>query len=105
MTQQYAQGEQNQAVASSSNTSTTGPKHSSTIEFHCLIVPGAEGTGMDECCMSGCTICMYDLHNDALKTYSESLARVRASLVAMHAPEAEWLPQLCAGTKTESGAR
>ncbi|KAF8879710.1 hypothetical protein BD779DRAFT_1446767 [Infundibulicybe gibba] len=100
MTQQA----QDQTVVSSSST-TTGPKPPPTITFHGLVIPKEpRAPDSDECCMSGCAICVYDLYNDALDTYTESLARVRGSLAAMRVPEAEWPPQLRAGAKSEAGS-
>lgn len=43
-----------------------------------------------ECCMSGCAICVYDLHDDSLSAYKKSLAAFRENLVAMGVPEEEW---------------
>jgi len=46
--------------------------------------------GADECCMSGCAICVYDLYQDSLTTYNESIASLRSSLLALRIPESEW---------------
>jgi len=44
----------------------------------------------DECCMSGCAICVHDLFLDALATYDESVLSLRSSLAALNIPESEW---------------
>ncbi|KAG9311585.1 hypothetical protein JVU11DRAFT_7794 [Chiua virens] len=44
----------------------------------------------DECCMSGCAVCVYDLYEEALGAYKESVETLRAALSARHVPEAEW---------------
>ena len=43
-----------------------------------------------ECCMSGCAICVYDLHEESLKAYKEALSSLRNSLSALHIPQDEW---------------
>ena len=40
--------------------------------------------------MSGCAVCVYDLHEEALKAYKEALASLRNSLSALHIPVDEW---------------
>ncbi|KDQ32115.1 hypothetical protein PLEOSDRAFT_154320 [Pleurotus ostreatus PC15] len=44
----------------------------------------------DECCMSGCAVCVYDLYEDSLSAYKESLATLRSSLEERGIPETEW---------------
>ncbi|KIJ63801.1 hypothetical protein HYDPIDRAFT_112762 [Hydnomerulius pinastri MD-312] len=44
----------------------------------------------DECCMSGCAICVYDLYEDSLSAYKESVSALRSSLSALSIPESEW---------------
>lgn len=44
----------------------------------------------DECCMSGCAICVYDLYDDSLNSYKESVLSLRTSLEALRIPESEW---------------
>ncbi|KAJ8584621.1 hypothetical protein M405DRAFT_826510 [Rhizopogon salebrosus TDB-379] len=44
----------------------------------------------EECCMSGCAICIYDLYEESLEAYKESLAALRSSLSALSIPESEW---------------
>ncbi|KAJ4485712.1 oxidoreductase-like protein [Lentinula aciculospora] len=44
----------------------------------------------DECCMSGCAICVYDLYEDSLSAYREAIAKVTASLNSMGVPESDW---------------
>lgn len=40
--------------------------------------------------MSGCAICVYDLHEEELKAYKEAVSSLRNSLSALHIPEDEW---------------
>ncbi|VDC07441.1 unnamed protein product [Peniophora sp. CBMAI 1063] len=59
--------------------------------FHGLIIPDKPSEPeADECCMSGCAVCVYDLYDESLQSYKESLAAVRASLAKMDIPEADW---------------
>ncbi|KAG1729507.1 uncharacterized protein EDB91DRAFT_1059958 [Suillus paluster] len=44
----------------------------------------------EECCMSGCAICVYDLYEESLEAYKESIATLRSSLSALSIPESEW---------------
>ena len=40
--------------------------------------------------MSGCAVCVYDLHEETLKAYKEAVLSLRSSLSALHIPEDEW---------------
>lgn len=40
--------------------------------------------------MSGCAICVYDLYEESLQAYKESLVALRSSLSASSIPESEW---------------
>ncbi|KAJ7484791.1 oxidoreductase-like protein [Mycena galericulata] len=42
----------------------------------------------DECCMSGCAVCVYDLYEEDLTAYKVSLEGLRATLAAKGIPEA-----------------
>ncbi|KDQ60398.1 hypothetical protein JAAARDRAFT_191782 [Jaapia argillacea MUCL 33604] len=44
----------------------------------------------DECCMSGCAICVYDLYEDSLTAYKSSIESLRTSLSTLKIPEQEW---------------
>ncbi|KAG0702197.1 hypothetical protein DFH29DRAFT_805330 [Suillus ampliporus] len=44
----------------------------------------------EECCMSGCAICVYDLYEESLEAYKELIATLRSSLSALSIPESEW---------------
>ncbi|KAF8548821.1 hypothetical protein OG21DRAFT_1398768, partial [Imleria badia] len=44
----------------------------------------------DECCMSGCAVCVYDLYEEALAEYKDSVMTLRAALSARRIPETEW---------------
>jgi hypothetical protein len=40
--------------------------------------------------MSGCAVCVYDLYEESLRSYKESIATLRTALEARGVPEAEW---------------
>ncbi|EMD34837.1 hypothetical protein CERSUDRAFT_140517 [Gelatoporia subvermispora B] len=48
----------------------------------------------DECCMSGCAICVYDLYNESLDAYTNALSSIRDALAARRVPESTWPPEL-----------
>ncbi|KAF8189496.1 oxidoreductase-like protein [Mycena galopus ATCC 62051] len=51
----------------------------------------------DECCMSGCAICVYDLYEESLAAYKESLAALRSTLTSDGIPEESWPKSIRAG--------
>ncbi|KZV68333.1 hypothetical protein PENSPDRAFT_582524 [Peniophora sp. CONT] len=62
-----------------------------TRTFHGLIIPDKPSEPeADECCMSGCAVCVYDLYDESLQSYKESLQSIRASLTKMNVPESDW---------------
>ncbi|KAF9220784.1 hypothetical protein BS17DRAFT_634762, partial [Gyrodon lividus] len=48
----------------------------------------------DECCMSGCAICVYDLYEESLAAYKDSVAALRSALSALHISESRWPPHI-----------
>ena len=40
--------------------------------------------------MSGCAVCVYDLHEETLKAYKEAVLSLQNSLSALHIPVDEW---------------
>ena len=44
--------------------------------------------------MSGCAVCVYDLHEETLKTYKEAILSLRNSLSALNFPEDQWPPSV-----------
>lgn len=44
----------------------------------------------DECCMSGCAVCVYDLYLSSLDDYKHDLASARAQLRERSVPLSEW---------------
>jgi hypothetical protein len=60
-------------------------------------------SGLTECCMSGCAICVNDLYADALTSYQNAVGSLRSSLISAGIPEAEWPTKVQVGTKAASG--
>ncbi|KAF9530423.1 hypothetical protein CPB83DRAFT_892707 [Crepidotus variabilis] len=44
----------------------------------------------DECCMSGCAVCVYDLFEEAVEEFQGAVSLLRASLEALKVPQSEW---------------
>ncbi|KAH8116004.1 hypothetical protein DFH11DRAFT_1583515 [Phellopilus nigrolimitatus] len=44
----------------------------------------------DECCMSGCAVCVHDLYAESLAAYDAAVAELRVALAGAHVPEAAW---------------
>ena len=44
--------------------------------------------------MSGCAVCVYDLYEESLEAYHDSVASLRASLSLLKVPESEWPPNI-----------
>ncbi|KAI5997312.1 hypothetical protein F5J12DRAFT_852247 [Pisolithus orientalis] len=84
----------------------------STSELHTLHRSSGSGASAntiagfppadDECCMSGCAVCVYDLYKDSLDAYKESVATLKASLAALSIPESKWPPNIRATTTQSS---
>ncbi|KAJ7121568.1 oxidoreductase-like protein [Mycena epipterygia] len=55
----------------------------------------------DECCMSGCAVCVYDLYEESLGAYRDSLQTLRATLAAAGIPEASWPDNVRLGQRPE----
>jgi hypothetical protein len=53
-----------------------------------------------ECCMSGCAICVYDLYEESLEAYKESIVALRLSLSALSIPDSEWPDRIRTNTPT-----
>lgn len=112
-------------------TMSTSPSSSSTIEtFRGFVIPEKPKPPADdgaylsygilyshvelrlspgaECCMSGCAICVYDLYEDSLQSYEDSISTVRSNLQAIGVPEGEWpvsiRPGGSAGTNSEGAS-
>ncbi|TFK49477.1 hypothetical protein OE88DRAFT_1633191 [Heliocybe sulcata] len=59
--------------------------------FRGLVIPEEpKPPADDECCMSGCAVCVYDLYEESLQAYKASVSALRSSLKASNVPEREW---------------
>ncbi|KAI0827117.1 hypothetical protein BC628DRAFT_1371007 [Trametes gibbosa] len=79
-------------------TSTEGTRKASTHSgqktqriFKGYIIPEPpKPPAEDECCMSGCAVCVYDLYDEARQDYLKALDKVRANLTQMGVSEDKW---------------
>lgn len=55
--------------------------------------------------MSGCAICVHDLHLESLAAYDESVAALRTSLDALGVPQAEWPASIRTSTASADAPR
>ncbi|KAH7882493.1 oxidoreductase-like protein [Phlebopus sp. FC_14] len=55
-----------------------------------VIPPEPRPPADDECCMSGCAVCVYDLYEESLAAYKESITALRSSLSVLSIPESDW---------------
>ncbi|KAI1798041.1 hypothetical protein LXA43DRAFT_5433 [Ganoderma leucocontextum] len=59
--------------------------------FRGFVVPdGPKPPEDDECCMSGCAICVYDLYDEARTDHIQAMDQLRADLTKLGVPESEW---------------
>ncbi|KAF7303915.1 Oxidoreductase-like domain-containing protein [Mycena indigotica] len=79
------------AVLPSSSSPASIPSKLPPQYFYGLKIPQKPQTpASDECCMSGCAVCVYDLYDESLANYQEAVASFRDSLRATAVPESEW---------------
>ncbi|KAK7034670.1 hypothetical protein VNI00_012312 [Paramarasmius palmivorus] len=70
--------------------------------FKGLVIPvKPKEPASDECCMSGCAVCVYDLYDESLQAYHESVVKLKATLTNMGVSEAEWPVGLRSGDEKE----
>ncbi|KAF7324491.1 Oxidoreductase-like domain-containing protein [Mycena kentingensis (nom. inval.)] len=75
-------------------------KRPAVVLFRGMEVPQEpKAPASDECCMSGCAVCVYDLYEESLTAYRDALAAFRSTLVALGVPQAEWP----AATRSDGG--
>ena len=52
--------------------------------------------------MSGCVVCVYDLHEDSLLTYKASLSSLRTQLKSMGIPQSEWPSRIKSSSNSQA---
>ncbi|CDO75756.1 hypothetical protein BN946_scf184921.g32 [Trametes cinnabarina] len=63
--------------------------------FKGFVIPEApKPPADDECCMSGCAVCVYDLYDEARRDYIHAIDNLRTNLDKMGVPEHEWPPDI-----------
>ncbi|KIK65557.1 hypothetical protein GYMLUDRAFT_159018 [Collybiopsis luxurians FD-317 M1] len=79
------------ASGSIGTTSLSVTLEKATNTFKGLVIPQRpKEPQSDECCMSGCAVCVYDLYDESLVAYRDAVAKVKATLAGMGVPESEW---------------
>ncbi|KAJ3793029.1 oxidoreductase-like protein [Lentinula aff. detonsa] len=79
------------SVLSGSNTGRLPAAGTGVVAYRGIIIPEKpKKPQSDECCMSGCAVCVYDLYEDSLTAYREAVAKVTGALKSMEVPEADW---------------
>ncbi|KAH9941198.1 uncharacterized protein BXZ73DRAFT_42238 [Epithele typhae] len=72
--------------------------------FRGLVIPECpKPPADDECCMSGCAVCVYDLYDEARTDYLNAVDKIRASLKDTGIPEDEWPAELRSRSQGGSG--
>ncbi|KAF8495032.1 hypothetical protein JB92DRAFT_2994477 [Gautieria morchelliformis] len=67
------------------------PLKTSAKTFRGMVIPARpRPPDSDECCMSGCAICVYDLYLTSLETYQEDVAAMRSKLESQNIPVSQW---------------
>lgn len=72
-----------------------------------VLVPRTpDAPGPEDCCMSGCARCVYDLYKEDLDDYQETMSEVRKKLEEMKPPlsDVEWDVQLLGKRPGQAGA-
>ncbi|KAI9459185.1 oxidoreductase-like protein [Lactarius psammicola] len=70
---------------------TTSRRQPTPATFRGLVIPEIpKAPEPDECCMSGCAVCVHDLYQESLDAYKTAVASVRASLTSMGVPMEQW---------------
>ncbi|KAG9011349.1 hypothetical protein FRB94_008633 [Tulasnella sp. JGI-2019a] len=96
---EYASGSEGGGPASDTNS-----KLHMTIGDLTLSIPEKpEPPGPEDCCMSGCAVCVHDLYMDALQSYQSSLRETRDNLTKRFIPRANW-PKVILALKDEVDA-
>ena len=49
---------------------------------------------LEECCMSGCAICVHDLYAESLEAYDQAVSTLHESLKAKGIDESTWPAQI-----------
>ncbi|KAL5514422.1 hypothetical protein ACEPAG_2510 [Sanghuangporus baumii] len=78
-------------------------KRKQPLVFMGYTIPDApKPPGPDECCMSGCAVCVHDLYAEALDAHESTLRSIRSALYDKGVAEETWPKQLHYGLSTEA---
>ncbi|KAI0944949.1 hypothetical protein AcV7_001612 [Taiwanofungus camphoratus] len=80
-----------------------GGKGKELRTFMGLVIPDKpKEPQSDECCMSGCAICVYDLYSAALDDYNRAISALQTALTARHIPEVNWPADIRSASQSPS---
>ncbi|KAK0195533.1 hypothetical protein F5146DRAFT_1025962 [Armillaria mellea] len=97
---QTLQGDLEELSSSSTVVTEKSGKKKQQNMFRGLVVPELpRAPESDECCMSGCAVCVYDLYEESMAAYKENVAALRNALVSMGVPEYEWPARILSPTE------
>lgn len=70
-----------------------------------LVPTKPDPPGPEDCCMSGCAVCVYDLYRDALTDWQDNLDGLRETLLSLPPTEVEWNDELLGSSREEAQKR
>lgn len=77
-------------------------KADSEATFHGFVIPEApREPSSEDCCMSGCAICVYDLYEQSLSEYRDSIKLIQNSLTELGVPQSDW-PSILSSERSAS---
>ncbi|KAI0293954.1 hypothetical protein BC826DRAFT_910313 [Russula brevipes] len=86
--------------------STSQQQRPSVATFRGFVIPEVpKAPEPDECCMSGCAICVHDIYQESLDEYNSSVAAVRVNLVALNVPVEEWPETIRPGSEKRTSSQ
>jgi len=95
---------QSLATREDATVSPTPPKPRESM-FRGMVIPyKPRPPEPDECCMSGCSICVYDLYLSSLESYRDAVASLRSTLQAQQVPVSMWPAELKENSETDNDA-
>lgn len=84
----YGEKSQSHAIKMSSS---LPPKKKDVEMFHGLEVPQEPREPQsEECCMSGCAVCVYDLYEESMDAYLDAIMAFCSSLSSLKIPQSKW---------------
>ncbi|KAJ7101302.1 oxidoreductase-like protein [Mycena belliarum] len=97
---------QEDALPAPNDLSARAPAFDTSRSFHGFEIPQRpKPPESDECCMSGCAVCVYDLYDESVTAYNDSIATLRTTLASAGIAEASWPDSLHPGRGADQGKK